>query len=224
MKTSFSVRQPLDGPSAAAAGGGRRRFLKHGFALAGGAALTAASGLALGQSLPDWVFDNVKAPGSRLTPAPGPTVEPRRVRLDNLHTGESLDALYFDRGAYVPDALAAVNHILRDYRTGDIYPIDPRVIDLLAALSSRLDARSPYGVISGYRSAATNAMLHSESGEVATHSLHLVGQAIDIRAPGIELAWLRDAARELSRGGVGYYPFSDFVHVDVGRVRTWSGT
>ena len=186
--------------------------------------MTAASGLALGQSLPDWVFDNVKAPGSRLTAALNPSIPPRRVRLDNLHTGESLDALYFDRGTYVPDALAAVNHILRDYRTGDVYPIDPRVIDLLAALSGRLEARAPYGVISGYRSPATNAMLHSESGEVATHSLHLVGQAIDIRAPGIELAWLREAARDLGRGGVGYYPFSDFVHVDVGRVRTWSGT
>ncbi len=221
MKSSISARPARPSRDSARSRDGRRRFLKTGLALAGGAALTAASGVALGQSLPDWVFDNVNAPGTRL--APGPGFEPRRVRLDNLHTGETLDALYFDRGAYVPDALSAVNHILRDYRTGDVYPIDPRVLDLLAALSAKLETGSPYGVISGYRSPATNAMLHAESGEVATHSLHLVGQAIDIRAPGIELAWLREAARGLGRGGVGYYPFSGFVHVDVGRVRTWSG-
>ncbi|MEO7027683.1 MAG: DUF882 domain-containing protein, partial [Caulobacteraceae bacterium] len=99
-----------------------------------------------------------------------------------------------------------------------------RLLDLLTAISGRVGARAPHGVISGYRSPATNAMLHAESGEVASHSLHLVGQAIDIRAPGIELAWLREAAKGLERGGVGYYPISGFVHVDVGRVRAWSGT
>lgn len=147
----------------------------------------------------------------------------RRLSFDNLHTGETLDVAYFERGAYVGDALAAVNHVLRDYRTGDVHVIEPKLLDLLTTLSTSLGATARIGVISGYRSPQTNAMLHRDSGQVASGSLHMQGQAIDIRIPGVDTARVRDAAMRLGIGGVGYYPTSDFVHVDVGRVRRWEG-
>ncbi len=148
---------------------------------------------------------------------------PRGVSFHNLHTGESLEAIYFDQGAYVPDALSAVNHVLRDFRTGDVHSMDPRLLDLLHVLTSRVGSRSPYQVISGYRSPATNAMLHSHSDGVAKSSLHMQGMAIDIRLADVALDRLHGAALSLKSGGVGYYPTSDFVHVDVGRVRQWGG-
>jgi uncharacterized protein YcbK (DUF882 family) len=148
---------------------------------------------------------------------------PRTVAFHNLHTGESLDATYWDNGTYVPDALSAVNHVLRDFRTGDVHPIEPRLLDLLQALSSRVEARAPFQVISGYRSPATNAMLRAHSDGVAKSSLHMEGLAIDIRLPDVALDRLHGAAVALGGGGVGYYPASDFVHVDVGRVRRWGG-
>jgi uncharacterized protein YcbK (DUF882 family) len=147
----------------------------------------------------------------------------RRLSFHNLHTGESLNAVYREGGVLVPDALAAVNHVLRDYRTGDVHPIDPRLLDLLATLSARLDTRSAFQVISGYRSPLTNAMLHAHSDGVAKSSLHMKGLAIDIRLADVGLDRLHGAALGLSAGGVGYYPTSDFVHVDVGAVRRWSG-
>jgi len=143
------------------------------------------------------------------------------VAFHNLHTGESLKAVYWDQGAYVADALNAVNHVLRDFRTGDVHPIAPRLLDVLNTLSARLETQGPFQVISGYRSPKTNAMLHQESSGVATKSLHMQGMAIDIRAPGIQLASLHSAALSLRAGGVGYYPASDFVHMDVGPVRRW---
>ncbi len=146
-----------------------------------------------------------------------------RLAFHNLHTGESLTAVYRDGGALVPDALDAVNHVLRDYRTGEVHPIDPRLLDLLAALSARVDTRSPIQVISGYRSPATNAMLHAHSDGVAKSSLHMKGLAIDIRLADVDLSRLHGAALSMTAGGVGYYPTSDFVHVDVGAVRRWSG-
>jgi uncharacterized protein YcbK (DUF882 family) len=148
----------------------------------------------------------------------------RRLSFDNLHTGEKLDVAYFENGAYVADALAQVNHVLRDFRTGDVHEIEPRLLDLLTALSASLESRASFGVISGYRSPQTNAMLHQESGQVASGSLHMQGQAIDIRIAGVDSATIRDAALRLAIGGVGYYPTSDFVHVDVGRVRRWQGS
>ena len=147
----------------------------------------------------------------------------RRLSFHNLHTGETLNAVYRDGGALVPDALSAVNHVLRDYRTGEVHPIEPRLLDLLSTLSTRLDTRSAFQVISGYRSPATNAMLHAHSDGVAKSSLHMQGLAIDIRLADVDLDRLHAAALAMSRGGVGYYPTSDFVHVDVGAVRRWSG-
>jgi uncharacterized protein YcbK (DUF882 family) len=149
---------------------------------------------------------------------------PRKVAFHNLHTGEKLDAVYYEQGRYVPDALHAVNHVLRDYRTGDTHPIDPRLLDLLDAVAARTGSRDPFQVISGYRSPKTNALMHEHSEEVAAHSLHMVGKAIDIRLVDGALGHLHDAALQLGVGGVGFYPQSDFVHVDVGPVRRWQGT
>jgi uncharacterized protein YcbK (DUF882 family) len=149
----------------------------------------------------------------------------RALAFDNIHTGERLELDYWRNGAYVPDALAEVNHILRDFRTGDIHPIAPGLLDLLSGLRGILETGDPVSVISGYRSPATNAMLRGErehSG-VAAKSLHMQGMAIDIRIAGRSLAAIHSAALTMRRGGVGYYPVSDFVHVDVGRVRRWSG-
>jgi uncharacterized protein YcbK (DUF882 family) len=148
---------------------------------------------------------------------------PRNLSLVNLHTGEQLRCCYWRSGAYLPQALADVARVLRDHRTGEVHPIDPRLLDLLTQLSGRLGAARPFEVISGYRSPKTNAKLHARSSGVATRSLHMDGKAIDVRLPGVPLTRLRDAALALQAGGVGYYPKSNFVHVDVGRVRRWSG-
>jgi uncharacterized protein YcbK (DUF882 family) len=180
----------------------RRELLRTGLAAAAGA-------VTLGHAIPALAFADAKGA--------------RRLGFKHLHTGETLDVAYWENGAYVPDALGAVNHVLRDWRTGDVHVIEPKLLDLLTALQTRLDKQERFEVICGYRSPATNAMLHEQSSEVATHSLHLVGQAIDIHLPGVELATLRDAASSLQLGGVGYYPQSDFVHVDIGRVRHWGG-
>lgn len=151
------------------------------------------------------------------------SLEPRRVALHNLHTGEALNAVYWENGAYVPDAVAALNKVLRDFRTGDSHFMDPGLYDILDAISAKVENRTPYQIISGYRSPKTNAKLHARSKGVAEHSLHMDGKAMDIRLEGVQLANLHKAALSLGRGGVGYYPTSNFVHVDVGRVRTWQG-
>lgn len=146
---------------------------------------------------------------------------PRRVALHNLHTGETLDAVYYDAGRYVPDALAAVNKVLRDFRTGDVHPMRPELLDLLHTLTAKVDSARPIEIISGYRSPESNAMLHETTSGVASKSLHTQGMATDIRIQGVQLSHLHKAALGLQRGGVGYYPSSDFVHVDVGPVRRW---
>jgi uncharacterized protein YcbK (DUF882 family) len=153
-----------------------------------------------------------------------PETDVRRLGFNNLHTNEILDVAYWENGAYVPDALDAVNNVLRDYRNGEVHEIDPHLLDLLVLLSGKVESQGRFEVISGYRSPQTNAMLHEQSAEVAVHSLHMEGMAIDMHLPTVELAYLRDAAISLGLGGVGYYPSSNFVHADVGRVRTWSGT
>lgn len=147
----------------------------------------------------------------------------RSLAFTNTHTGESLEATYWEAGRYVPDALDALNHLMRDHRNGEIHPIAPALFDLVYQLRGRLDSRAPVQVISGYRSPATNAALHARSEGVASHSLHMLGEATDLRIAGVDLARLRDAAWSLQSGGVGFYPQSQFVHVDVGRVRSWKG-
>jgi uncharacterized protein YcbK (DUF882 family) len=149
--------------------------------------------------------------------------ESRTLAVLNLHTGERISATYWEQGAYLSDSLEAFNHVLRDHRTGEVHSIAPGVLDVAAALAARFEVHDAVNIISGYRSPATNAALHAASSGVASKSLHMEGKALDIRFPGISLAALRDAALGLGAGGVGYYPGSDFVHVDVGRVRRWNG-
>lgn len=149
------------------------------------------------------------------------TAPERRLSFFNTHTGESLEACYFKSGCYDPSAHKAINHILRDHRSGEVGPIDERLLDLLHDLSRRCEHPRPFHVISGYRSPETNAALHRGNRGVAAQSLHVHGKAIDIRVPGIQTCELKGLALSLAAGGVGYYPASDFVHVDIGRVRAW---
>ncbi len=154
-----------------------------------------------------------------------PAKQPERVlSFFNTHTGERLRTAYCCGGEYQPEALQRINYILRDFRANEIKVIDPNLLDLLNELHGTLDTDQPFYIISGYRTAATNAMLQARGGTtsgVASSSLHIKGKAIDIRLPGVELDHLRAAARSLKLGGVGYYPASNFVHVDTGRVRHW---
>lgn len=145
----------------------------------------------------------------------------RSLAFYNLHTGEGLKTVYWARGKYVSQALAEINHILRDYRTGETKAMDVRLLDLLHEIAAKLDTRQPFHIISGYRSPATNAMLRQRTSGVAEHSQHMEGKAADIRVPGLDLLALRRLAAALHEGGVGFYPRSGFVHVDVGRVRSW---
>jgi uncharacterized protein YcbK (DUF882 family) len=145
----------------------------------------------------------------------------RCLALCNLHTGERINQPYWMAGNYLPESLSAINRVLRDHRSGEVYPIDPGLLDLLSALQQRVGSHQGYEVISGYRSPATNAMLHNASSGVATRSLHMQGKAIDIRLPGTALKTLHAAARQMKSGGVGLYTASNFIHVDTGRVRYW---
>ena len=158
---------------------------------------------------------------------PGLAVRPldaaatRALACRHLHTAERLTVDYYSGGVYLPDALDAINHVLRDFRTGEVHAIDPALLDLLYRLHGATGAQRPFEVISGYRSPATNQMLRQRSNGVASGSLHMQGQAIDIRVADVPLARLRDTALGLRLGGVGYYRSSNFVHVDTGRVRSW---
>ncbi len=145
----------------------------------------------------------------------------RSLRVQHLHTGEQLSAVYYARGRYVPETLAAIDHLLRDFRTDQEHPIDTSLLDLLFDVSLKIGRNVRFQVISGYRSPATNAMLRRKSRHVAERSLHTQGRAIDVRVQGMSAVLLRNAAVAMRRGGVGYYPNSDFVHLDTGRVRHW---
>jgi uncharacterized protein YcbK (DUF882 family) len=148
----------------------------------------------------------------------------RTLSFDCCNTGESLkNVTYWAEGRYIPDALARINYALRDYRSGDVFPIEPRVLDLLHQLGRTLETKGRFELYSGYRSPKTNAMLRRNDPEVSSHSLHMKGEAVDITLPGRSVRRLRDAALAMQVGGVGYYPDAAFVHVDVGRVRKWVG-
>lgn len=145
----------------------------------------------------------------------------RTLSFYNIHTGEYLRTAYWVQGRYTAGAIRDINHLLRDYRTGDVKAIDQSLLDLLYSVNRVLKSSRPFHVVSGYRSPATNAMLAAKSTGVARHSLHIEGKAIDIYLPDRPLKDLHRAALALGGGGVGYYPESDFVHMDVGPVRTW---
>ena len=153
-----------------------------------------------------------------------PSPREYRLRFYHTHTGERLDVTYRRGDQYIPEALDELDHFLRDHRTGDVRHFDPRLFDLLHDLTASLDdSGGEIDVICGYRTPWSNEFLRARSPHtgVAQHSLHMQAEAIDIRLPGIPTSELRDAALRLHRGGVGYYRSSDFVHVDVGRVRHW---
>lgn len=151
-----------------------------------------------------------------------PSDIPYRLRLFHTHTGQRIDIVYRRGDTYDSDALAQLNRYLRDHRTGDVHEYDPRVFDLLHDLTAALGRpNSEIDIVCGYRTPWSNEYLRTHGHGVARHSLHMQAMAIDIRIPGVRTSKLRDTALELSRGGVGYYATSDFVHVDVGRVRRW---
>ena len=154
-----------------------------------------------------------------------PAPEEYHLRMHHLHTGEDIDVVYRIGDTYIPQALDRLNHFLRDHRTQDVSSYDPKEFDVLHALMTSLGR--PNGIIDivcGYRTPESNEFLRTRSADtgVAEHSQHMLAKAIDIRVPGISTRALRNAALALHAGGVGFYPVSQFVHVDVGPVRTWS--
>ena len=160
----------------------------------------------------------------RASTLPKAAAPERVLSFFNTHTGERLRTAYCCGGVYRPDAMSEINHILRDFRANEIKPVDPKLLDFLYELGGTLETDQPFHIISGYRSPQTNAFLRERGGVttgVANHSLHMDAKAIDIRIPGVKLDNVRAAARSLKLGGVGYYPTSNFVHVDTGRVRYW---
>lgn len=145
----------------------------------------------------------------------------RALNLYNIHTGEWVKTVYWADGRYVAKSLSQISRLLRDHRSGDTHPMDPRLLDLMAATHRRLGAKGAIHIVSGYRSPATNAMLAAATDGVAQGSLHMSGKAVDIRIPGATTRVIGRAAKSLRVGGVGTYPGSKFVHLDTGRVRFW---
>jgi uncharacterized protein YcbK (DUF882 family) len=184
---------------------GRRSFLKSSLVLASAAASLPALSRAA----------NIAGIGGAALP------NERSLRLYNIHTGESLNTTFWADGQFVPDALQDVNKLLRDYRNNKVDAMDPTLLLLLDHVNAKFGSDKVIHVISGYRSPETNQMLHENTNGVAKHSLHMEGKAIDIRIPGRDLADLHKIAMSLRAGGVGYYPASNFVHMDTGRVRYW---
>lgn len=153
---------------------------------------------------------------------PVPPMPERQLRMFHIHTGEHIQLTYKRGDQYLDPAISQINHFLRDWRTGDDAAFEPRVFDILKDLLDTLDMPdAELEIICGYRTPATNQSLRDNTTGVAQNSLHMVSQAIDVRVPGITTAVYRDAALKLNRGGVGYYPESNFIHVDIGRVRRW---
>ena len=161
------------------------------------------------------------APLGFARPSAAAAGEERVLDFRHTHTDERLTVAYFARGAYSPQSLGRIDRLLRDFRTGEIHAIDPRLLDTLHALCAACGGGT-FEIISGYRSPKTNALLRKTgSGGVAQQSLHLEGRAIDVRLAGVPTARLRAVAIALGRRGVGYYPESDFLHLDTGRLRAW---
>ena len=145
----------------------------------------------------------------------------RILSFYNTHTHERLTVIYKNGNRYKPEALKKISYILRDHRSGDIYPMDPKLMDFVYDLLTKVDNHGEVHIISGYRSPKTNTKLRQKSKGVARRSMHMKGRALDFRLPGTDTAVLRDTARAMKRGGVGYYRKSDFIQIDTGRVRNW---
>lgn len=145
----------------------------------------------------------------------------RRLAFRNAHTGESFSGVYRVGNKYLPDAFKQINTVLRDFRTDQAYPMDPRLIDMIYSIHRMTGQNTPFEIISGYRSPKTNAMLLKTSSGVAKKSFHMQGRAIDLRMEGFSTTRIRDLAKDMKAGGVGYYSKSGFVHIDTGDVRSW---
>lgn len=145
----------------------------------------------------------------------------RELSFYNTHTGEKLSATFWSDGEYLDDGIEEISWLLRDHRAGESNPMDPKLLDLLYQLQAKVEHQGEFHVISGYRSPVTNEMLNKQSSGVAKRSYHMLGQAIDVRIPSFDTRQLHKAAKSLKAGGVGYYSSSDFVHLDIGRVRYW---
>ncbi len=145
----------------------------------------------------------------------------RRISFRNSHTGEIFSGVYRVGDKYLPDAFDRINVVLRDFRTNELFPIDPRAIDIIYTVHQLTQQAEPYEILSGYRCPKTNSHLRHETRGVAKNSLHMTGQAIDLRLPGYDTRQIRNLAISLRAGGVGYYPKSNFVHMDTGDIRTW---
>lgn len=143
------------------------------------------------------------------------------ISFSNTHTGERFSGVYRVGNRYLPDAFEKINYVLRDFRVGEVFPIDPRAMDIMYIVAQKTGKTGPLEVLSAYRSPKTNVMLRRASTGVAKNSLHLTGQAIDFRLPGYSTRRLKEIAANLKAGGVGYYRSSDFVHIDTGKVRSW---
>jgi uncharacterized protein YcbK (DUF882 family) len=174
-----------------------------------------------GQARRRLVFAGAAAGALLLAPTLALANRPRALSFYHTHTGERLRITYAERNRPHPEALEELSHFLRDFRSGDAHPIDPKLLDILHQLQQATGGTGPYEIISAYRSPRTNEMLRSNSNGVAQRSLHMEGRAIDVRLRGIETRKLREAALRLQAGGVGYYQRSNFIHVDTGRVRFW---
>ncbi|MBS3965350.1 MAG: DUF882 domain-containing protein [Methylomonas sp.] len=146
----------------------------------------------------------------------------RSLAIQNPHTGDKLSLTYFEKGRYLNDAIDEISFLLRDYRTGDVHDIDTELLDQLHDLKQMLGLNRPFDVICGYRSPLTNARLHAEHSGVANNSFHMHGRAVDIRIERLDIRRIRSAAVAMHRGGVGYYPESNFIHLDSGTFRTWT--
>ena len=160
------------------------------------------------------------APGVMASVAPA-AVRDRKLSFYNTHTGEKLSTTFWSDGNYLDDGIEEISWLLRDHRADQANTMDPKLLDLLYRLQEKVEHRGEFHVISGYRSPATNEMLSKRSSGVAKRSYHMLGQAIDVRLPGFDTPQLKKAAIALKGGGVGYYSSSDFIHLDVGRVRSW---
>lgn len=183
----------------------RRSFLLLG--------VKAAAGILAAKTAPVWAASRI--------PSCTPGKEARNLAFYHTHTRECLDITYARNGIYDLKAMRQISMYLRDFRTSEMHPIDPEVLDILWRIQQELSCSSTYEVISGYRSPGTNRFLRRRSRGVAERSLHMQGKAIDIRLTGRHTSSLRDCAIALEAGGVGYYAESDFVHIDTGRVRIW---
>lgn len=193
--TSLDIEQPDSG---------RRSFCRS---------LISAAGLA-GAAV---FMPSLAQAGSMAVPGTGDF----RVHFYNQHTGERFNDVYRTGHRYNAAAFEEINRILRDFRTEEVFPIDPRAIDILYMIQKKSGTRGAIEILSGYRSPKTNAMLARNSGGVANNSLHMTGQALDMRVPGYSTRRVRDIAVGLRAGGVGYYSRSNFVHVDTGQIRRW---